>query len=64
MRVRIDAEKCQGHNRCMAIAPDIFHGDDLGYGMVTAEGPLTPEQEQLALRAAANCPESAIEVHR
>jgi ferredoxin len=62
MKVRIDAEKCQGHNRCIAIAPEIFQCDDLGYGVVTPEGSLTPEQEELARRAVANCPESAIEL--
>ena len=23
MRVRVDAEKCQGHNRCYALAPEL-----------------------------------------
>ena len=30
MRVHVDAEKCQGHNRCYAIAPELFDVDDLG----------------------------------
>jgi ferredoxin len=62
MKVRIDGERCQGHNRCIAIAPDIFQWDDLGYGVVTTEELGADEQEQAARRAAANCPESAIEI--
>ena len=26
MRVRVDGDKCQGHNRCYAIAPDLLSG--------------------------------------
>ena len=28
MRVHVDQEKCQGHNRCVALAPDLFEVDD------------------------------------
>ena len=31
MRVHVDPEKCQGHNRCYALAPELFDVDDLGY---------------------------------
>ena len=30
MRVHLDAEKCQGHNRCYALAPELFDVDDYG----------------------------------
>src|SRR5438105_10213663 len=30
MRVKVDPEKCQGHNRCYAIAPELFDVDDYG----------------------------------
>ena len=30
MRVHVDPEKCQGHNRCYALAPELFDVDDLG----------------------------------
>ena len=29
MRIRVDAEKCQGHNRCKAVAPELFLLDRL-----------------------------------
>ena len=28
MRVHLDAQKCQGHNRCYALAPELFDVDD------------------------------------
>ena len=31
MRVHVDSEKCQGHNRCYALAPELFDVDDLAY---------------------------------
>ena len=30
VRVRVDREKCQGHNRCYALAPELFDVDDYG----------------------------------
>ncbi len=36
LRVRVEAERCQGHNRCYAIAPELFQID--AYGNSTAAG--------------------------
>lgn len=66
MRITLDDEKCQGHGRCYALAPDLFDTDDEGYAVLlvaTADGMLTPGQESAAVLAADNCPEFAIEVH-
>lgn len=62
MRVRVDAEKCQGHNRCYALAPDLFDVDDLGYATAVGDGTVPAGQEEQARLAAANCPEDAIEI--
>ncbi|MBT4045097.1 MAG: ferredoxin [Rhodospirillaceae bacterium] len=64
MRVRVDAEKCEGHNRCCALAPEIFDVDD--YGMATAlnNGEVPAELEAKAKLAVENCPEFAIEYVR
>ena len=62
MRVSVDSEKCQGHNRCYAIAPDLFDVDDLGYATVVGEGVVPASMEEQAKLAAANCPEYAITV--
>jgi ferredoxin len=61
MIVCIDRTKCSGHGRCYSVAPEVFESDDEGFGVVRgAELPeaLVPAAE----RAAANCPERAIEV--
>ncbi len=34
MRVVIDEERCTGHGRCYATAPEVFAADDDGYGLV------------------------------
>lgn len=58
-RLVVDAEKCQGHNRCHALAPDLFLIDNLGFASAAADRvpPESMEQARLAVR---NCPEFAI----
>jgi ferredoxin len=60
MKVKVDSEKCQGHNRCYAIAPELFDIDDLGYASEKGDGTVTPELEEKAKLAVENCPERAI----
>lgn len=62
MRVRVDQEKCQGHNRCCAVAPELFDIDDEGYAHESNGGVVSAGQEQNARLAAANCPEYAITI--
>ena len=62
MRVHVDAERCQGHNRCYAIAPDLFEVDDLGFATEVGDGMVPPGLEDQARLAVANCPEFAIEL--
>lgn len=60
MKVHVDTERCQGHGRCYALAPQLFASDDIGNG-VELNGGVVPEgQEGDARRAALNCPESAV----
>ncbi len=62
MKVRLIDDRCQGHGRCYALAPDIFESDDLGNAVVCGDGTVPPGQEDDARLAADNCPEFAIEV--
>ena len=59
MLIRVVREKCQGHARCWAQAPDIFVLDDEGYilpgDIVVEEG-----QERAAWMGAKSCPERAL----
>lgn len=59
MKVKVDHQRCQGHARCYALAPELFELDDSGYirpGDV--EVPLG--KEALAQRAVRACPERAL----
>ena len=60
IRVHVDPEKCQGHNRCYAIAPELFDVDDFGQAHERHEGIVPADLEDKARRAVANCPEYAI----
>jgi len=60
VRVRIDAERCQGHNRCCSIAPELFEADELGNAKVKGDGTVPPALEGKAKLAVANCPEHAV----
>lgn len=62
MRIRLDREACQGHNRCYLLAPELFDVDDEGYAVLLVDGEVPPELEEKARLAADNCPEYAITV--
>jgi len=61
MKVIVDPEKCVGHGRCYALAPEVFEADDRGHSAVAVDE-VPPELEAQARTAAANCPESAITI--
>ena len=63
LRVRVDRERCQGHNRCYAIAPELFELDDLGNAREVGDGLVPPELQEKARLAVANCPEEAVTIH-
>jgi ferredoxin len=62
MRVRVDREKCTGHGRCYALAPEVYEADDEGYCVIPNEN-VAAELADVARRGALNCPEDAIEIH-
>ncbi len=59
-RLYVDPEKCQGHNRCYSLAPELFDVDDYGMASAVGDGTVPPELMEKARRAVANCPEFAI----
>ena len=61
MRVRVDRDKCTGHGRCYVLAPEVYDADDEGYCVIPTEQ-VPDEQQDLANRAALNCPEDAITI--
>ena len=62
MRVHVDDERCEGHGRCYALAPELFEPDDIGNGVAVGDGVVPPDLEERARLAAANCPEQAITI--
>jgi ferredoxin len=60
MKVRIDTDRCQGHQMCAIAAPEVFGSDDYGFAVVLFDGPVPPELEAGTRRAEANCPERAV----
>ena len=59
-RVHVDQKKCQGHNRCYSISPELFDLDDLGLSSELGTGIVPAELIGKARLAADNCPEHAI----
>lgn len=62
MKIAVDAQRCQGHARCYAIAPELFDIDDYGNATALNDGEVPAELESRARLAIANCPELAIRV--
>lgn len=62
MRIVLESDKCQGHNRCYALAPELFDVDDYGQSVLLVDGDIPAELIDKARLAAANCPEFAIKV--
>ena len=62
-RVQVDRERCQGHTRCHAVAPELFELDDLGNAREVGDGLVPPELREKARLAVANCPEEAVSIH-
>ena len=61
MRLSVDSDRCQGHNRCFAEAPDLFSLDD-DLKAVVAVDEVPGDQEDAARAAVRNCPERAISI--
>lgn len=61
MRVSVDPDLCQGHNRCYALAPELFEIDDFGQSTAIVDN-VPPELQDKARLAVANCPEFAISI--
>lgn len=61
VRIEIARERCTGHGRCYALAPELFDADDDGYGTVV-EPVVGDSRSEDALAAEGTCPEQAITV--
>ena len=62
LRVRVDRDRCQGHARCHALAPELFALDAIGNAEVRGDGSVPEALSERARLAEANCPELAIKI--
>ena len=62
MRICVDEDKYEGHNRCYALAPELFEVNDLGIAKALNDGVVPEGLESKADLAIANCPEFAISI--
>jgi ferredoxin len=62
LKVRVDQDKCQGHNRCKAVAPELFVLDEYGNAREAGDGTVPAGMEDKAYLAKSNCPEFAVEI--
>ena len=46
VRVHVDQQKCQGHNRCAVLAPDLFEVDEMGMASVKGDGVVPPADDE------------------
>jgi ferredoxin len=58
-RLTIDPDKCQGHGRCVLIAPVYFDMDDTGFGVVLRDDVDDSDRADID-EAVLSCPEHAI----
>ena len=61
VRIRVAVDRCVGHARCAAVAPEVYVLDDEGYNR-TAEQVVGAELRDSALRGQRACPERIITV--
>ena len=64
LKVSVDRERCQGHARCYALAPELFELDELGNGREIGDGAVPAALADKAWLAKANCPEDAVLVQQ
>ena len=62
MKVRVNSDLCQGHNRCRSLAPELFEVDDYGLASALNDGEVPTGMEHKAQLCIDNCPEFAIEM--
>lgn len=61
MRIEVDPDRCTGHGRCYALAPEVYEPDDDGY-CARHRIEVPPGREGAARLGVVSCPEGAIRV--
>ena len=61
MQIIIDKKRCNGHARCLAVAPNVYVLNSDGYNDMP-DTPVPPGKEAEAKLGARACPERAIKI--
>jgi ferredoxin len=64
LTIQVNEQRCQGHARCKAIAPELFELDEFGYARAIGDGIVPSELNSKARLTEANCPEHAVEISK
>jgi ferredoxin len=64
MKVNVDPQRCRGHARCIALAPEAFHFLDLEDRAEADPDAANRVDAVVLLEAEQECPERAITVER
>ncbi len=62
VRLVVDGDRCQGHNRCNVLLPELIRIDDYGFAQVEGTGVVPPALADKARLAVRNCPEYALKL--
>ncbi len=62
MKVNVDPQRCRGHARCVALAPEAFHFLDIEDRAEADQDAVNRANVALLLEAEQECPERAISV--
>jgi ferredoxin len=62
LKIHVDQDKCQGHARCKALAPELFELDQYGNAHEIGDGVVGEALADKAWLAKSNCPENAIDI--
>ncbi|MGY3080689.1 ferredoxin [Bradyrhizobium sp. LM6.10] len=49
LRIHVDPDKCQGHARCKALAPELFELDEYGNAHEAGDGTVPPRPRRQGL---------------
>lgn len=60
MRLEVIGDKCQGHNRCKVLLPELIEVDDHGFAHVKGDGLVPAALAEKARLTVRNCPEFAL----
>ena len=60
LRLAVDGDRCQGHNRCHLLIPELIRLDDHGFAHAVGDGAVPEALAEKARLAVRNCPEFAL----